>query len=1768
MISIPGFVVSEVVCEGQHAVVARAKRGERSVLIRTTAASYPTPADLARLRYGAEIERGLALDGVMKVDGIETYGGRLAVLLDDFGGRSLRSVLRSRRLSPTEAVNIALRIVKTLGELHQRSIVHKSLEPSSIFINEATGQVKITNFDIASRLSQEIPAATSVNWLDGSVAYISPEQTGRMNRTVDYRSDLYSLGVTLYEALTGEVPFPGADLLTVVYGHIAVEPAPPHVREPQVPPALSSVVMKLLAKNAEDRYQSAYGLAEDLKECLARLAGAGGSEPFVPGARDTSASFRLPQKLYGREAERARLIEAFVRTSDGPAELMLVSGYSGIGKSALVNELQRPVVERRGAFASGKFDELRTVPYAAFIQALGELVRQLLTESEERLARWRERIIDAVGANTQIIVDVVPELAAMIGPQPPVPRVGITESQNRFNVAFRGFIGALARPDQPLALFLDDLQWADSGSLTLLELLLNDPGSRHLLVVGSYRDNEVHGAHPLMLALERIRSGPAAVRDLTLAPLARGHIEQLVSDAFGRSSPELAEIVQAKTGGNPFFVSQFLDWLHARGHLSFDASAGQWRWDLRSIREVAITDNVASLMAEKLERLSADTQRVLRLAACIGSSFDIKTLALVAEQGARRTGADLWPAVEEGLILPTDEAYKYLDPDQPTMVDGPSAAYSFLHDRVREAAYALISAEARQEVHLRVGRLLLKNLESAQRKEGIFDVVDHLNRCLELITEAEERLTLAQLNLEAAARATSSSAYELALGYATTGLGLLPEGPWDGAYDLALALTKQRGECEYVLGRLAEAEATATQALERARSRADKAEIYWLQHRINVSRGKPTAELLRWIRSALALYGVEMPDEDAACKAAGAAEIGRVQALLASSSIEALAHLPVLQDQEDRARARLLSRSIIHVYVDLDVFALLTATLVRHSVERGNSAGSAMAYAAYAMIVGGGFDDWASAYELGRVALSVSDAFDDLSERSIIQFYFAVFINPWRQHVRSSLPYLQQAYAGCMQSGALTYVGFAAVQTALLGYLRGEELGAVRKRAWEFAELQVRLKQREYRYIVAITLRACHLLIDGSIPEDAGDWRDEALLVERLGWVAATQVIHYVVALGVAFVLDDLARAAELAARAREGIASNLGHIIVVDFYFFDALLAASLPAGELPEGEEGRRRRIEENLAKVRGWAGSCPDNFDHKRLLLEAELARVTGQGDEAATLYDEAIEAAASSGFTQGQALACELAARFHLARRRRKIAQMYLVDARHAYVLWGAHAKVAQLHARYRDVLPRGEAAGLPGPFGAGTAALDLTTVMKASQAISSEIVLGDLLKQLMSTLLENAGAQRGFLLLRGDDQTVVEAERTAAQGHRIEVHPDAEGSLSDRLSMAVVRYVERTGETVVVGDTGSASQLQSDPYIARRRPKSLLCTPILRQKKLKGILYLENNLVTDAFTDERRRVLELLAGQAAISLENAKLYDTLDSRVKEQTKALLARNEELSWTLQRLKDTQQQLITQEKLASLGMLTSGIAHEMRNPLNFINNFADISADLADELRAGVERQRGRLDEEDVAELEDTIEMLRGNSIKIVEHARRADGIVSAMLAHSRTGGGERRDVDVSSILEEYVNLTYRGCCSRDPSFQATIEALYDPALPTVHAVPQDIGRVLLNLVNNAFYAASAKRKRLGPLFSPTIAVATRDAGDQVEIRIRDNGDGIAVQIRDRLFTPFFTTKPPGEGTGLGLSISYDIVVQGHGGALTFDSVEGEYAEFMVTLPKGRP
>lgn len=1769
MIQIAGYQILKKIYESHNSEVYRSLRrhDKQAMILKVLKQDYPTLAELTRYKQEYEMTYNLALDGVVKAYGLEPYQKTLVIILEDFGGDSLHDYHDFKSLE--EFLAIAIKITDTLAQIHAANIIHKDINPSNIVFNSKTGVVKIIDFGISTVFTRENPTLKHPNLLEGTLAYMSPEQTGRMNRALDYRTDFYSLGVTFYELLTHRLPFDTDDSLELVHCHLAKQAIPPHEINPDIPKILSEIVMKLMAKTAEERYQSALGIKADLEFCLMRYR-QGNTSSFTLGSQDISNQFKIPQKLYGREAEIATLLTAFSRVSIGNTEMMLVAGYSGIGKSTLVQEIYKPITEKRGYFIAGKFDQFqKNIPYSAVVKAFQSLIRQLLTESESQLQIWKHKILTALGVNGQVIIDVIPELELIIGKQPPVQELASAESQNRFNLVFQNFIRVFCHSEHPLVIFLDDLQWADSATLKLIDLIMRDEALGYLLLIGAYRDNEVDINHPTIITIEGLKKAEIIVEQITLAALDLEHITQLIAESLYSNTisvKSLAKLVYAKTGGNPFFVNQFLKTLYQEELLVFDLRTLHWHWDITQIEDMGITDNVVDLMIGKLKKLPADTQNILRLSACVGNSFDLNTLAIISEKSTTAAFHAILPAAQEGLILPISD----LEITEADLINSPLLImdYRFLHDRVQQAAYALIDEDQKRNIHLQIGNLLLQNISKAEFVNRIFEIVDHLNLGRELITTAAEKVELSQLNLSAAKKAKEATAYSAAWQYLIAGMQILPGDIWQEHYDLTLSLYLERSEVEYLLGNFEQSQALIAIMLEQTRTSLEKARIYNLLIVQYTLLGKLNDAIIA-ARKGLDLLGIDLPESD--FEEALEVILAETKQLLHNQDIASLIHKPEMVIPEKIVALNLLMNVDPATYLaDQRLYKIVVLELLNLSLKYGNLGESVKGYTNYGMLLGAIWGDYQTGYEFGKLALQVSEKFNNLAQKCKACFVLANFQTNWVKHIKFTRAINQEGYHAGLESGDLQFAGYILAFQIFNTLFEGVQLTDV------LAELDnglqfVQKNQNQWAKDTLLAARLGLLNLTGQTSEklnfDSNDISEAEYLAgceERNSFAPLfcyltfkSQILYY---------YNQGLAALQYSLEAEKYREYLKGLIPIADHNFAQSLIITSVYHQLSQTEQKEYSQKLVANQKMLQLWANNSPANFLHKYLLISAEMARLAGQDLAAMNLYDQAIKSAQTHEFIQNVALANELAAKFWLSQGKENIAQLYMIEAHYSYQLWGATTKVEDLLAKYSHLLNRKTLlsnrkksltthSSVTTTHTSQSESLDLATVIKASQVISGEIVLSELLKKLMSIVIENAGAVHGCLIL--SRQETLGIEISVDQTGTISVE-SAKTLTEDILPLSVINYVTRTHENVVLSDAINEANFSNDPYIQAQQPKSVLATAIINQGRFIGILYLENHLTVDAFTSDRLAILQLLCSQAAISLENALLYEQLE----DYSRTLEIKVEERT---QELKAAQNKIIAQEKLASLGLLTAGVAHELRNPLNFVNNFAEISADLAHDVLTELESQSSLVNTESYDYIKGILNDIVDNVTEVQQQGLRADSIIKNMLLLARTDSDSQRQItDVNALVATAIQLAYHSLVNKWQGFNITIETQYDPSLPEVAIVSQDINRAVINMIDNACYATYKKRQEVGKSYIPKLFIKTQNHGKSFSITIRDNGHGIPQNLIDKIFNPFFTTKPAGDGTGLGLSIIHDIIVGQHQGDIQVQSELGEYTEFIMTIP----
>ncbi|BAZ67067.1 multi-sensor signal transduction multi-kinase [Fischerella sp. NIES-4106] len=1883
VISFPGYCITDQIYLGSRTIVYRGIReqDQQPVIIKLMRNEYPSLNELAQFRNQYIITKKLNFPGIVKTYTLENYHNGYAIVMEDFGGISLQQWISKNsieistvdninnfELPLTDFLDISIQIASILDQLHRQRVIHKDIKPANILIQPTTKEIKIIDFSIASLLPREIQCLTNPNVLEGTLSYISPEQTGRMNRGIDYRTDFYSLGVTFFELLTGQLPFIAADSMELVYSHIAKEAPKPSEVNSKIPPILSEIISKLMAKNAEDRYQSCLGLKYDLEICKQQWQETSKIDSFELATRDISNRFLIPEKLYGRQREVETLLAAFERLATFPsaclAEMILVVGDPGVGKTAVVNEVHKPIVYQRSYFIKGKFDQFqRDIPFSGWVEAFQDLIRQLLLESDAEIQRWKTKILSALGNQAQVIINVIPQLEQITGKQSPVDELSSNAAENRFNLLFQRFIQVFTSKEYPLVIFLDDLQWADAASLKFIQLLttliqspllysikLEDTqefeaegigaNEGNLLLIGSYRDNEITRTHPLYLTLNEIEKTRGSIHTITLKSLSQSDLNRLIADTLHCTeaiSIPLTQMVFAKTKGNPFFTNQFLKSLHAEQLIKFHFDVGYWQYNLSKIMTLSLTDDVVEFMAMQLEKLPIHTQIVLKLAACIGNQFDLRTLSIVYEKNAIDTASDLWTALHEGLIIPETDEYKlFLEDANQSLIIGDDkqlaqlpiisnqlSKYKFVHDRVQQAAYSLIPEDQKKSIHLKIGKLLFKKIPTQHREENIFTLVNQFNIGLDLIANQIESDELAAMNLIAGRRALASTAYVTAIKYLITGIKLLKDDVWKRKYELILSLYETAAEAAYLAGDFEQMEKFVQIVLAQAKTLLEKVKVYEVKIKAYGAQNQ-ALEAVNTALYVLKLLGMEFPENPTQSDVQLA--IAEISSNLASRHIEDLINLPQMTQAQSLAIVRILSSAIPVAYqVVPNLFPLILVKQINLSLQHGNAPLSAYAYVTYGLMLCGVVEDIESGYQFGKLALSLVSKSNAKEVKAKIFGTFYGTISHWQEHAKEILKPLLETYPVGLETGDLEFAAYCLKFHCSYSYFIGRELTELEREMVIYSNTISQIKQETvfnwnaiYRQSVLNLLgyvkNPCRLIGEA--------YDEEKMLPLHLEVKDGVGLLYlYFSSLHLCYLFQEFWQAVENANLAEKYLEGGTGQLVVPLFYFYDSLARVAIYPNEIGYEQKLILKRIQANQEKIQHWANHAPMNYLHKFYLVEAEQHRVLGEYLEAIDCYDRAIALAKEHEYINEEALANELAAKFYLEWGKQKIAQTYLTDAYYCYMRWGAKAKVDDLIKRYPQLLAPILQQDKLSPYisekstfshqttlstqsshqtliSSGSSvsdSLDLTSVIKASQALSGEIELEQLLTTLMKVVMENAGASKCALMLNpGDDLdlTVTAMSSNSSLASTYTEFPAISLSCSYDLPVNLINYVKRTKERFVVDDANFEDFLANDRYILRERPKSLLCIPIINQGKFIGILYLENNLTTAAFTRDRLELLQVITTQAAISLENAILYKglaqakkdleehnhTLEKKVERRTQELNENNHRLKQAIVDLKNAQTQLIQNEKMSSLGQMVAGIAHEINNPINFIHGNITHAQEYVQDLLEliTIYQQEYRNPSAQVADKSEEIDLdfLVQDLPKVLDSMKvgtsRIRNIVLGLRNFSHLDEADMKPVDIHEGIDNTLMILQHKLKANNDCPDIQVIKEYGE-LPEVACYAGQLNQVFMNILSNAIDVLN-EGNRLWTIGNgekdsrlPTIIISTELAEKNMfRIRIADNGNGMNAEVQQKIFDPFFTTKPVGSGTGLGLSISYQIVVDKHKGKLICNSTLGKGTEFVIEIP----
>lgn len=1486
MLEIPGYTITRQIHEGRRSLIYQGARNidHLPVIIKALKNKFPTLSESLDFQKEYNFLQNAGSYGAVRAYAMETLHPTTMIVMEDFGGISLDKCPEIPKLPLSEQLALFVRIADVLGHIHHQSLVHKDIHPANIIWNSETGQAKLIDFAVSARLSKGKTDSPPMDALEGNLAYISPEQTGRMNRSLDFRTDLYSLGVTFYELLTGQLPFTASDPMELVYAHFAKTPPPPNAVNPRIPVILSNIVLKLMAKMPEHRYQSAMGLKADLEKCLEMQRSTGEIPVFKLGQKDASDQFRLPNKLFNRGQEIQSLLVAYDCISLGAREVVMVTGNAGVGKTSLVKEIRNTVVSRGGFFISGKCDPLKTdIPYAPVIFAFRKLVLQLLSLSANDVGQWKKNLTEVLGVNAQVVTDVIPELKMIIDAPPPISVLSAGAARNRFHVVFQNFVGVFAAKNHPLVIFMDDLQWADQSTLKLLELLAASPEADHLLMICAYRPGEIAAGHPLTAFLNQIRQSGVHVEDIALHPLDLASVEQLVSETLLADVPavsELAALCFKRTYGNPFFLDHLLMLMHDTGGIFFNHQKQTWEWNIEALRKVQITDNVADLMVDKIKKLPEESLRVLGVAACIGNYFDLATLSLADGMAPRNIAAALSFPLEEGLVEPFSDVDDYHSTREK---DHRGLSYRFSHDRIHQAIYSLLDSEKRANTHLLIGRLLQAHPLPDYRSDRIFDIATHWNLARARISDKRDLEQAAELNLQAGIKAKKNAAFESAYYYFKAGIEALGENSWAERYPLSISLYTEAVEAACLNSDFVSMETMAEIVLAHALSWLDKIKIYEIRVMALIAQNR-LPEAIDTGLSALKGLGIRFPENPGVFHVF--IDLVRTKFLLKHKTATRLIGQKLMENPEKIACMRMLTCIASAAFFSVPrLLPLITFEQIRLTLKHGIALDSAPAFAILGLIECGVTGNIQSGGFYGEVAEEMLKRLENRELETKVHVILNSQIRHWLFHAEKTLTPLLDAYQSGLETGDFEYAAYAVHIYCCNSFCLGRNLAALENEFAAYGQTIRRLNQK--------TAFNFHRIWHQCLTNLLGKTRHPEILAGEIYNAEQMMPIHMAAndrtsmfdaglhQMILSYLFEDYSQAL-INARKAEKYADGVTGMLYVPVMVFYATLTR-LACCRLASGRKKRHllRKVVRDRKKMRNWACFAPENFLHKLNLMDAEYYRVTGDEKTARNFYSQAIPQAIQNGYPGDQAIANECYARFWLERGEKDIGYLYLARARQGYQVWGADAKVKFIDKKYSAgftnplntmVIETGLEFPVSAPKERMPASIDTISVVKAAQVISGEIQLDALLKKLMAIVIENAGAESGSLLIKRENKLLVAAEKRQ-NDDEIRLL-DAVFDDNAHLPSSIIHFVERTREPIFFDDASENEFFSKDPYIKLKRPKSVLCLPVIHQNNLVGILYAENNLTTAAFTPNSRRTLEIIASQAAISIDHALIYEEL------------------------------------------------------------------------------------------------------------------------------------------------------------------------------------------------------------------------------------------------------------------------------------------------------
>jgi len=1760
----------KLIYESTHSLIyLRTDEGVHHTIVKMARNTLPGNRQLFFLQREYIFTQQLShIPGVREAFKETTYQNQYAIELAYIPGKSLKEAFIKNRKSIAEILSLFIDITTVLQQIHASNIIHKDLTSHNILISEDTEghhTVHIIDFALAAYLEENALIddntklwATEVEQA-GTWAYMAPEQTGNGSYHLSFGTDLYALGINLYEMLTGHHPFEAQTAVEWLHAHLAQEPENPKSFNSHIPDAVAAVCLKLLEKNPQKRYLSAKSLQRDIFSLQEKLQQNQTKVAFTPGKSRRGANFQLSEKFINRQAELKKLHAALQDIQEGGFQIGFISGYAGMGKTALARNIKPAVKEMNGYFLEGRFDPLtRHLPYSAWLQVFEAFTNQIITEKSSQLETWKAIIQQSVGNNGKLLTDVLPRLELIIGKQPAIEKIRLDEAQNRLNYVFQRFIDAISVASHPLVLFLDDWQWADPASIDLLKIIAYAEQNDYFMVLGTYREMDDSDQSIGSATLKGLAKSSAQPFYIRLTNLSQADVNLLIQDTLGCEADAcepLTKIVYQKTQGNPFFVGQMLRTLFDKEMLSFDA--GEWQYDTTAIAQMAISENVAEWLSAHLKTLSEPLQKLLQYAACVGEKFSINILSYLLKLPQHQLQSLLSQLIEERLIIATTRGYK------------------FAHNRLRAVCYELIPSADRSALHVRVGLWMVTHLAPQTQEDSLFEIVNHLNLGKHLLKDAQwldrynfDILQLINLNLKAAHKSQSSGALENAKSYLQNGIDLLPEDKWQTLHATSYQLYCSLAEISYLLGDTVLSKEMAREALTNTSQPLDQAYLYnMLIIQANAEGAYKQSYYMG--KEALRLLGFVIRDE--ASEVMLAAKRRTVGQMLDPIEIDQLIHRPGISNPYIRYAVILLTNMEYAAKLGFSemIWSIIVYKALFLCLKYGNIPESAYIYAVYGRLLLQKEAHYKEAYQFGSLAVGLCSNHHHPAISAKVFAQYGGNILPWARHLRHAPPILEEGFQMGLEGGDLK----AAAENFVfyIGNLlaQGLTLSNVLKHFNEYISYQHQLKEATAYPLLCHYFQHITRLMGVKDDTEQSKWMLNTAKPSLSSDPSENDVICSILDIQQAYFKQDHQQVITLSKKTipfAHRIQGKIEHIYLRLFY---ALSLTATFDKQSPSAKNKLIQTIIEQEKELQIWAQQAPENFGAISKLVYAEILKIRQDFWKAGQLYDEAILEARQNGFMHWEALGNELAAVYWMATGKQDFAKTYFEKAAYLYDRWGAKPKCHQLKGAYPQFFHTQASVQ---DTTSSIIDVDNITLLQASQTLSSEIVLSNLLEQLLRILITNAGAVNGAFFTAHGQNIVLKAEGNLKKG--IDVAKTQPLSQAKNVPQSIIRYVARTLDELVLEDACREELYTQDPYIQSYEILSVACLPIIYQEKLSAVIYLDNPLMGGAFTNERLKVLRILSSQIAISLENASLYENLEEKVTERTRELDEKNKKLSQTLNQLKDTQAQLVDAAKMASLGQLTAGIAHEINNPLNFISaninplqlDFQDLKS-LYDQLQNLTQKNgsskelaviKEYVEEIDIEFIFEEIDsLLKG----IAEGAHRTQTIVEGLRAFSHGGEKTFQHMDVHEGIDATLMLLKNALKQH-----ITVHKQYGD-LPRIQCMPGKINQVFMNILHNAILAIEEKIE-LGLSEQGNITISTQKSGvDQVRIDIQDDGKGIEEHIVNRIFEPFFTTRDVGKGTGLGLSISFGIIEQ-HGGKIEVQSQLHEGACFRIFLPIDQP